>query len=80
METFPRSFHVAVIPGDGIGPEVMAEALPLLPWARRRGCPLTWECFPHGADHYLRTGETLDAATFAHLHDACDAILFGAVG
>ena len=29
--------QIAVIPGDGIGPEVMAQALPLLTWAQSRG-------------------------------------------
>jgi 3-isopropylmalate dehydrogenase len=36
--------------------------------------------FPHGADHFLETGETLSDATFAELRDEHDAILFGAVG
>lgn len=72
--------HLAVIPGDGIGPEVMAEALPLLPWAQARGRDLTWEVLPHGADHCLATGETLSEGAFEHLRDHCDAILFGAVG
>lgn len=73
-------FQVAVIAGDGIGPEVMAEALPLLGWARDRGRPLGWEVFPHGADHYLATGETLSGPTFERLRDHFDAVLFGAVG
>lgn len=72
--------HLAVIPGDGVGPEVMAEALPLLAWARDRGHDLSWEVLPLGADHCLATGETLSEATFLHLRDGCDAILFGAVG
>ncbi|HJV23989.1 MAG TPA: isocitrate/isopropylmalate family dehydrogenase [Holophagaceae bacterium] len=72
--------RVAVIPGDGVGPEVLAEALPLLEWARGRGRDLAWETFPHGADHCLATGETLSEATFTRLRDDFDAILFGAVG
>lgn len=72
--------HIAVIPGDGVGPEVMAEALPVLAWARDRGRDLSWEVLPLGADHCLATGETLPDATFRHLRDRCDAILFGAVG
>ncbi len=70
----------AVIPGDGVGPEVLAEALPLLEWARTRGRNLVWESFPHGADHCLATGETLSDTTFARLRDDFDAVLFGAVG
>ena len=72
--------RVAVIPGDGVGPEVLAEVLPLLEWARGRGRHLEWERFPHGADHYLATGEALSEATFESLRDDFDAILFGAVG
>ena len=72
--------RIAVIPGDGIGPEVMAEALPVLAWAQGRGRELTWEMFPHGADHYFSTGETLSEDTFRRLRDDFDAILFGAVG
>ncbi len=72
--------RIAVIPGDGIGPEVMAEALPLLDWARNQGRELEWVRFPQGADHYLATGETLSNDTFSDLRDHFDAILFGAVG
>ncbi|HEY6009221.1 MAG TPA: isocitrate/isopropylmalate family dehydrogenase [Geobacteraceae bacterium] len=71
---------VAIIPGDGIGPEVMEGAYPLLEWARRRGRPLEWAVFPFGADHFLRTGETLSDAHFQELRDDFDAILFGAIG
>ncbi len=72
--------RIAVIPGDGIGPEVISEAVPLLEWARNRGRPVDWELFPHGAGHFLRTGETLSDETFKRLRDDFDAILFGAVG
>ncbi|MBL0209549.1 MAG: isocitrate/isopropylmalate dehydrogenase family protein [Holophagaceae bacterium] len=72
--------RIAVIPGDGIGPEVLAEALPLLEWARGRGRPVEWEIFPHGAEYFLASGETLSDTTFVRLRDGFDAILFGAVG
>ena len=72
--------RIAVIPGDGIGPEVVAEALPLLEWARNRGREVEWEVFPHGAEHFLSTGETLSNETFTRLRDSFDSILFGAVG
>ncbi|MFN8012515.1 MAG: isocitrate/isopropylmalate family dehydrogenase [Holophagaceae bacterium] len=72
--------HIAVIPGDGVGPEVAAEALPVLGWARDRGRELAWEVWPHGADHYLATGEILPEADFLRLRDGFDGILFGAVG
>ncbi len=72
--------HIAVIPGDGVGPEVMAEALPVLAWARDRGRDLSWEVWPHGADHCLATGAILPETDFLRLRDGFDAILFGAVG
>lgn len=73
-------FQVAVMAGDGIGPEVVDEVLPLLDWARDRGRPLAWTCFPHSANHCLATGETLSDGTFEHIRDHFDAVLFGAVG
>lgn len=72
--------RIAVIAGDGIGPEVMAEALPLLAWAKGRGADLEWREFPFGAHHVLATGETLPEEAFLDLRDRHDAILFGAVG
>lgn len=72
--------RMALIPGDGVGPEVMAEAEPLLDWARARGRRLEVLRLPYGADHFLATGETLPDRTFVDLRDGCDAILFGAVG
>lgn len=58
----------------------MAEAVPLLEWARIRGREVDWEILPHGAEHYLGTGETLSDASFVRLRDQFDSILFGAVG
>jgi 3-isopropylmalate dehydrogenase len=72
--------RTAVIPGDGIGPEVVNEALPLLQWARDRGRNLEWEILPHGADRFLSTGEALSEPDFRRIRDTFDAILFGAVG
>lgn len=67
---------LAVIPGDGIGPEVTAEALKVLQ-AVRSDVQATE--FDLGARRYLRTGETL---TDADLEALCehDAILLGAIG
>ncbi|HXC18033.1 MAG TPA: isocitrate/isopropylmalate family dehydrogenase [Holophagaceae bacterium] len=72
--------RLAVIPGDGIGPEVMAEALPLLEWVRGRGRDLEWKFQPWGADRFLATGETLPEQAFEEIRDDYDAVLFGAVG
>jgi 3-isopropylmalate dehydrogenase len=65
--------RVAVVPGDGIGPEVIAAALPLL---APHADTVTVEV---GARRYLASGEVLTGSDLATLSDA-DAILLGAVG
>jgi 3-isopropylmalate dehydrogenase len=73
--------RIALIPGDGIGPDVIREAERVLEAVQEAGlAEVEVERFPHGADHYLSTGETLSADTFASLRDDFDAILLGAVG
>ncbi|MFB3069369.1 MAG: isocitrate/isopropylmalate family dehydrogenase, partial [Gemmatimonadales bacterium] len=55
-----RRILVAVIGGDGIGPEVVASAIPIIEAAaERHGAAMVWEHLPLGASHYLDTGETL---------------------
>ena len=74
------TIDLAVIPGDGIGPEVTAEALKVLEKAAAaEGIVLQQTHYKLGAEHWLTTGETLPAATLADLRTR-DAILFGAVG
>ena len=75
-----KPVRIALIPGDGVGGEVLAEALPCLEWARSRGRHLETVLLPYGADHCLATGETLPEPAFAEMRDGCDGILFGAVG
>ena len=73
--------RIALIPGDGIGPEEVHEAERILAACAGEGlADLQMESFPHGADHYLSTGETLSDDTFARLRDDFDAVLLGAVG
>lgn len=73
--------RVALLPGDGIGPEVVAQARRVLEAAVDAGlADLELEPFPHGADHHLRTGESLGEETFERLRDEFDAILLGALG
>ncbi len=76
-----RTVKVAVIGGDGIGPEVVEAAIPAIERAARAdGGEIAWEQLPYGADHYLKTGETLPDRAFQHLRDDVDAILVGALG
>ena len=76
-----RRILVAVIGGDGIGPEVVASAIPIIEAAaERHGAAMVWEHLPHGASHYLDTGETLSDKVYEHLRDDVDAIFVGALG
>lgn len=76
-----RPQRVALLAGDGIGPEVVAVAEKVLQAvARRFELPLELEHFPWGADHYLATGETLPEGALEMLRRECSAILAGAFG
>jgi len=73
--------RVAVIAGDGIGPEVIGEALKTLAAVEARFAPgIVIERLPHGADHYLQTGVTIAPADMKRLGTDFDAILLGALG
>ncbi len=73
--------RIALIPGDGIGPEVVREGRRVIEAVVAAGLvDATVEEFPHGADHLLATGETLNDETFRRLRDEFDSILLGAVG
>src|SRR5256886_215940 len=76
-----KTHRIAVIAGDGIGPEVIEAAIPILDRvAAKHAFALSWERLPYSADHYLKTGETLPDAAFRHLRDDVDAIFLGALG
>lgn len=68
---------VALLPGDGIGPEVVAEAVHVLDALKING--LTFEDAPIGGAAYKESGHPLPDATLG-LAKRADAILFGAVG
>jgi len=70
------SYKVGVIGGDGIGPEVTAEALKVV---RAAGVSLDTTDYVLGADHYIRTGEVLSDSVLDEL-GAQEAILLGAIG
>jgi 3-isopropylmalate dehydrogenase len=75
------SFHIAVLPGDGIGPEVMAPALAVLDKvaASTPGLKFRFTEGPAGASHYRETGASMPASTIK-LCEQADAILLGACG
>ena len=77
----PVAHRVAVIAGDGIGPEVIDAAIPVIEQAAAaHDASIRWERLPYSADHYLKTGETLPDPAFNHLRDDVDAIFLGAIG
>lgn len=75
----PSAISLAVIAGDGIGPEVITEALKVLAAALGDDVVVTPTHYPFGAGHYLESGEILSEADLASLKQH-DAILLGAVG
>lgn len=75
----PGSLKLAVIPGDGIGQEVTAEALKVLEVAAPTGVKFEPTRYDLGAERYLATGEVLPDAVLEEIR-AHDAILLGAVG
>ena len=75
-----RSYRIAVIGGDGTGPEVIREAVKVLKAAAGRfGFKLELNEFDYGGERYLRTGEVLPPNAIAEMRQH-DAILLGAIG
>jgi len=70
---------IALLPGDGIGPEIVAEAAKLLERLRREGLPIETETAPIGGAGYDAAGQPLPDATLK-LAQAADAAVMGAVG
>jgi 3-isopropylmalate dehydrogenase len=74
------TYRIALLPGDGIGPDVVAEALKVLRAIDSRlPAKLEYEELAAGAGEYLRSGDPLPPATFERLA-TFDAILLGAMG
>ncbi|HET7902289.1 MAG TPA: 3-isopropylmalate dehydrogenase [Candidatus Nanopelagicales bacterium] len=75
-----KSFRLALIPGDGIGTEVVAEGLTVLDAvSARHGLSFDRTEYDLGARRYNATGETLPSSVLAELR-GFDAILLGAIG
>ena len=76
-----RDYRIAVIPGDGIGNEVVPEAIRVLDAAGEitASCRLRYEHFPWGCEYYLKHGAMMAADGLETLRQF-DAIFFGAVG
>jgi 3-isopropylmalate dehydrogenase len=70
---------IAILPGDGIGPEIVAEAQKVLAVLRAEGLSIATESAPIGGAGYDASGHPLPPATLQLARDA-DAVLMGAVG
>jgi 3-isopropylmalate dehydrogenase len=70
---------IAILPGDGIGPEIVGEAVNVLEVLRREGLPVETETAPIGGAGHDAAGHPLPESTLA-LARAADAVLLGAVG
>lgn len=75
-----RSYSIATIPGDGIGPEVVRVSQEIMDAvAGQDGFRLLWQEQPWGSDFYHRHGEMMPKSGLDELGES-DAIFFGAVG
>lgn len=73
-------YKVPVLPGDGIGPEIVAEGMKVIDAAGEKfGFDVDWIEFPQGADHYLETGELISEDTLKELSNY-ETIYLGSIG
>jgi tartrate dehydrogenase/decarboxylase / D-malate dehydrogenase len=76
----PNNYRIALIPGDNIGPEVVAEGVRILAEVERAGvCRFSFETFAWGAGHVLKTGRAAPE-NIVELLQPFDAIYMGAHG
>lgn len=74
-------YHIATIGGDGIGPEVTAEAVKVLKAvADREKFEIDFTDYPYGTDHYLATGELFPDDVRETIRTTMSAVLLGAIG
>src|SRR5512147_1018605 len=78
-QDWKRVMKIAVLPGDGIGPEIVAQAVKVLEALRADGAKIEMETAPIGGAGYDAAGDPLPEATLKLAREA-DAVLLGAVG
>lgn len=75
-----KSYDIALLPGDGTGPEVAREGVKVLDAAAaKHGIKLNYQNFDFGAERYLKTGETLPDSAIEEFKKF-DAMYLGAIG
>ncbi|MCS3924362.1 isocitrate/isopropylmalate dehydrogenase family protein [Methanosalsum natronophilum] len=74
------TYKIPVIPGDGIGPDIVTEGMKVIDSAGEKfGFDVEWIEYPHGADHFLETGELISEDTLKELSQY-SAIYLGSIG
>jgi 3-isopropylmalate dehydrogenase len=76
----PGKKKIAIIGGDGIGPEVTREATRLLEQYAERGLPIDLWSLDLGAERFLRDGTTMPKEIFVAIQRECSAVMLGALG
>ena len=75
-----KTYNIAVIPGDGTGPEVVAEGIKVIDaLSHKFGFTLNYKYFDIGGERYLKTGEVLPDVLLNEFKQY-DAIYLGAIG
>ena len=76
-----KKYRIALIPGDGIGPEIIAEGVKVIERvADLNGFDIEWREYDNGAEKYLKTGELITEETLKEIEQKCNAIYLGALG
>lgn len=75
------TYKIAKIPGDGIGPEIVAEGVKVIDAVSElNGFNIDWVEYDNGAEKYLKTKELITEDTLKEIKDTCKAIYLGALG
>jgi 3-isopropylmalate dehydrogenase len=75
-----KKYKIAVIPGDGIGPEIVDEGKKVIDAvSEKENFEIEWVEYPFGADHYIETGELLNEDSLKEM-EKMNAIYLGALG
>jgi len=74
-------YRIALIPGDGIGPEIISEGVKVVEKVGAlNNFEIEWVKYDNGADKYLKTGELITEDTLEEIKNTCNAIYLGALG
>jgi len=75
------TYKVALMPGDGIGPEIINEGGKVIEKVSElNNFSIDWITYVNGADNFLRTGELISEDTMKEIKDSCKSIYLGALG